>query len=360
MNEPFDHASVDNDHTEVPQQAVQERRGTDPARPEAVRGRYILPNPVGGKSKSWQRVTTFVALSADTYHLERWQERNVALGVAGFNANQLFHLAQMDVKADKAKLDAIVQRAKEEAGAFKAADRGTELHKSSEDADFAGSWQDPYSILQVTPDDRPQIQLYLDTLRMHGLEVAYLGDGTPCIERVTASQKYEVAGKLDRVYREVDGSYVVGDLKTKGTLDFGVGEIAAQLACYEDGINNTGIWDGRQYNRSLRVRTDYGLVVHLPQNGDTCTVHRVDLSTGREIARVCLDVRDSRRIKGADTISAYQAPALSQDERDAYWLEQANAAHNVDELRSVWDRVASFDQRNTRLADQFRLIAKGL
>jgi hypothetical protein len=170
-----------------------------------------------------------------------------------------------------------------------------------------------------------------------------------------------VAGTLDRVMREADGSHVVVDLKTKDTLDFGVGEIAAQLACYEDGINNTGIWDGRQYNRSIKVRTDYGLVVHLPQNGDTCTIHKVDLSMGREIARVCVEVRDSRRMKVANGISAYAAPvAVSGEEVDCYWLEALNAAHDWDALAAVAGRAKCFGQWNERLARQARLIAQGL
>lgn len=343
--------------TPAPASAPSRPGAKDPARPEAVRGRYILPNPVSGKSKSWQRVTTFVGLAADTYHLDLWKQRCVAKGVALMASEKLMKIQSMDVKGDKVTLDRVVELAKDEAGAFNAANRGTELHASSEVADYAGSWQDPYSILKVHPADRPQIQLYLDTLRMHGLEVAYLDDGTPAIERVTASQRYETAGKLDRVLREADGSYVVSDLKTKDSLELGAAEIAAQLANYEDGINNTGIWDGRTYNRSIRVRTDYGLVIHLPQNGDTCDVVKIDLSTGHEISRVCLEVRQARRVQGKNCMSAYAAPRLSQDDQDAYWLEAGNAARTYEELVAVAGRARAFGQLNNRIAAQFRIIA---
>lgn len=347
---------------EIPAKDV--RAAVDAARPAAVRGRYTLPHPVTGKKTSWGRVTNFVGLYADTYHLERWHERNVAKGMAMLSAvpgASIGRVATMHVKGNKGELDNIVKRAKEAAGGNEAAKRGTDLHKSSEDADFAGSWQDAYSILKVTPGDRGKIQLYLDTLRANGLEVAYLDDGTPAIERVTVSQRYEVAGKLDRVMREADGSYVVVDVKTKDTLDFGVGEIAVQLAAYEDGINNTGIWDGRQYNRSLKVRTDYGLVIHLPQNGDTCTVEKIDLHMGRDLGEACLKVRDARRVKTDHGIRRYAPPApLSQDERDAYWLEAANAAQTWGDLAAVAARAKSFGQFNERLSGQFRIIAEGL
>ena len=57
------------------------------------------------------------------------------------------------------------------------------------------------------------------------------------IERVTASARYEVAGKLDRIGSLRDGSNVVVDLKTGDSLDFSFPSIAAQLDCYVDGVN---------------------------------------------------------------------------------------------------------------------------
>lgn len=333
------------------------RPAKDAARPDAVRGRYNLAHPVTGVRTSFQRVTRFVGLSADTFHLDLWKQRCVAKGI-GMSPNPAA-AGRLDVKADKARLDRIVETAKDVAGANVASARGTELHKSAEDADFAGSWQDPYSILKVVPDDRPHIQRYLDTLRASGLKVASLADGSPLIERVAVSTRYDVAGKFDRILTEPDGSHVMVDLKTKDTLDFGVAEIAAQLAVYQDGVNEHGVYTGTpgcMYDTSVKVRADYGLVIHLPQNGTTCTLHWVDLHAGHEISRVCLEVRQSRKIKPDHIMRPYSPSLPSRDEMEAYWIEQMNAAADRAGLMAVRDRARSFGQWTERLAGQARVI----
>lgn len=324
----------------------------DPARPEARRGRYTLPNPDTGKSKSWQRVTNFIKLAEDTYHLELWKQRNVAKGLA-MRPDYVEAVRPLDVKADKERLNRICERAQDVAGAYKLSDAGTALHTSTEVADFAHG-----SLEAVVPAHRPQVQLYLDALRQSGLVVV---DGM--IERVTASRRYEVAGKFDRIYQLGDGSYVIGDLKTGDSLDLSFPSIAGQLACYEDGINGTGIWDGRQWDRSIRVRTDFGIVVHLPSTRpDEVAVYRVDLSRGHTLNQVCLMVREQRRVKAHHVAEPFQPDAYRPGDTDleAEWLELMNAAHTVADLIGIADRARAFGQWTERLAGQARLLSAEL
>jgi hypothetical protein len=182
------------------------------------------------------------------------------------------------------------------------------------------------------------------------------------IERVTASQRYEVAGKFDRVFQLDDGSYVIGDLKTGDSLDLSMPSISGQLACYEDGINHTGIWNGSRYDVDIKVRTDFGIVVHLPSTRDEVTVYRIDLSQGHELNRVCLEVRQARRIKAKHVSQVFQADAYraasANPEQD--WLEELNAAHTVAQLVSIADRARAFGQWTERLAGQARLLAAEL
>ena len=335
------------DEFDAPGEEAQPKR-VDPARPEAKRGRYTLPNPVNGKSKSWQRVTNFIKLVDDTYHLELWKQRNVAKGVA-MRPDLVEAIQPLDVKQDKERLNRIVERAQDIAGAYKMSSEGTALHTSTELADYAGG-----SLATVPPQHQPRVQLYLDALRVNGLTVV-----PDMIERVTASQRYEVAGKFDRVYQLADGSYVIGDLKTGDSLDLSMASIAGQLACYEDGINNTGIWDGARYDERIKVRTDFGIVVHLPSTRDEVTVYRIDLSQGHELNRVCLEVRQARRIKAKHVSQIFQADLYRAGavDTDAAWLEELNAAHTVPQLVSVADRARAFGQWNERLAGQARLLA---
>lgn len=327
----------------------------DLLRPEAKRGRYILPDPKTGKSKSWQRVTNFVKMTDDTYHLELWKQRNVAKGLAILaEAGRVDTavLAQCDVKLDRERVNNICESAQDAAEAYKMADEGTALHTSTELADYAGG-----DLNRVPTQHRAKVRLYLDALRANGLTVV-----PDMIERVTASARYECAGKFDRIYRTASGVNVIGDLKTGDSLDLSFPSIAAQLNCYEDGINEHGVFDGQRYDDTIRVSPDFGVVVHLPSTRDEVTVYWVDLSEGRVINAANLTVRAARKIKMKHVARIFQADqhGVTQDGADAHWLEQMNAAYTVEELVGVADRARGFNQWNERLASQARLIATGL
>lgn len=324
----------------------------DPARPDAKRGRYYLPNPDTGKTKSWQRVTNFVKMTDDTYHLELWKQRNVLKGVAILSQTRpqlMAQLAESHVKADKERLNQIAVRAQEAAEAYAMAEEGTALHVSTELADYAGG-----DLNRVPERHRGRVRQYLDALAVNGLTV--LPD---MIERVTASARYEVAGKFDRVFGMRDGSAVIGDLKTGDSLDLSFPSISAQLQCYEDGVNNVGIFDGQRYLTGIKVRTDFGIVVHLPSTRDEVTVYRVDLSQGRIINAANLEVRAARQIKAKHVATVFDSAALlpTGDELDQHWLEAMNAVHTYAELVAVAERARSFGQWNERLAGQARIVA---
>lgn len=327
----------------------------DPMRPEAKRGRYTLPNPDNGKSRSWQRVTNFVKMTDDTYHLELWKQRNVAKGVALLSEAgrvDIADLARSDVKLDRERLNNICETAQDVAEAYKMADEGTALHTSTELADYAGG-----DLNRVPTQHRPKVRMYLDALAANGLTVV-----PGMIERVTASLRYECAGKFDRVYRLASGINVIGDLKTGDKLDLSFPSIAAQLECYEDGINNHGVFDGQRYDDSLKVSHDFGVVVHLPSTREEVTVYWVDLAQGRIINAANLTVRAARKIKMKHVAEVFDADryGVTRDGADLHWLEQLNAAHSMAQLVNVADRARGFGQWNERLAGQARIIAQDM
>jgi len=331
------------------------RPRNDPARPDARRGRYYLPNPDTGKTASWQRVTNFVKLTDDTYHLELWKQRNVLKGVAILSQTRptlMADLAASDVKADKERLNTISTKAQEAADAYRMADEGTALHASTEAADYAGG-----DLNRAPERHRYRVRQYLDALAVNGLTV--LPD---MIERVTASAHYQVAGKFDRLFGLRDGSAVIGDLKTGDSLDLSFPSIAAQLDCYVDGINSVGIFDGQRYATGVKVRTDFGIVVHLPSTRDEVTVYAVDLAQGRVINATNLAVRDARKIKAKHVARLFDGASFlpTADELDAHWIEALNAAYSHDELVAVAQRAKSFGQWNERLAQQARLVSAEL
>lgn len=357
MSEDFDVAGDD----------VPTRPKDDPKRPEAKRGRYYLPHPITGKTRGWQRVTNFVKLTDDTYHLELWKQRNVVIGVArmfgapteyGFRTGvneTIDHVAGLHVKADKERLNNIATKAQDVADAWAMSDEGTELHKSTEAVDYAGG-----DLNRAPERHRAPVRLYLDALAVNGLTI--LPD---MIERVTVSMKYDVAGKFDRICGLRDGSNVIVDLKTGDSLDLSFPSIAAQLDAYRDGVNAVGVFDGQRYDQSLKVRDDIGIVVHLPSTRNEVTVYAVDLAKGAIINKVNLAVRETRRIKAKDVAKVFDPIwhgilPLSQEECDAHWLEQMNGVFTRDQLMDIANRARAFGHWNERLSGQARVIAAEL
>lgn len=323
-----------------------------PARPEARNGRYYLPDPDTGETASWQRVTNFLKLTEDTYHLELWKQRSVAKGVALLvMADRLSpeYLAGLDVKADKDVVAGIVKSAMEASGANKNRDEGTKLHESTELVDYAGG-----NINAAPERHRASMTLYRRSLAANGLTV-----NPELIERVTVSKRYGVAGKFDRVLLETDGNHVMTDIKTGDSI-YSFDSFAAQLDAYRNGVNEHGIYDGRGYDRSIRVRDDYGLIIHLPSTRPgEIMIYRVPLAAGKVINDHNLSVREARCIKGKGEIYVAPKPVSrrSQVDADTHWIERMNAAHTYAQLVRVAGHAKGAGEWNDRLSGVARRIA---
>jgi len=329
----------------------------DPMRPQAKRGRYTAPHPLTGKSKSWRRVSNFKDVAEDKYHLNLWVGRNIAKGVAilaqspdrpGF----IDDLARRDVKLDRTRLNNITSAAQDAAEAYKMSDEGTALHKSTELVDHAGG-----DLNRAPVHHRKKIRLYLDALAAYGIRIV-----PGMIERFTVSLKYDVAGTFDRICQLPDGSYVIVDLKTGDDLDLSMPGISAQLDCYENGVNTHGVWDGMRYDQRIKVRDDYGIVIHLPSTRDEVHVIKVKLDKGRAINAANLHVFEARKIKAKDVASPFVAEdfAFDREAADFHWIEQLNACHTIPEMLDVANRARSFGQWTERLAGEARKLSAEL
>lgn len=237
------------------------------------------------------RATTFTKAGSSTFSLNEWQQRMVVLGLT--QRRDLLAMAHgLDVKRDRKTLNQIAEDAKNAAGSKVAANLGTALHAFSERLD-AGLM----ALADVPTEYRSRMDEYLLTINGAGLRTR-----PEWIERTTAvradqvSALLPVAGTLDRIFQLPNGELVIGDLKTGSDLSYGWGEIATQLAVYAHGVNTHGLFDWRtktwqdwqsDHDETLRVRTDYGIVMHLPASGEGCTLYRVDLVKGWERAQVC-------------------------------------------------------------------------
>lgn len=260
-----------------------------PAQPEVKRdryGRYVLKHPTKNRRGALSRCTTVVKASADTYALGEWQKGNVARGLS--RRPDLLAMAASMGPGDR-RLKKLVADAEEAGGGSEAANLGTALHAFTEAVDRGGRLAD------VPDDHRDDVIAYRQEMIRQRLTVV-----PEAIERVTMTSRWDgVAGTFDRIYRLVDGTYVIGDLKT-GKVGYDPKEMFAQLAVYAEGVNEVGVYDvaAERWERfPFEVRTDLGLIVHLPAGEAECTVYLADLEVGRHHVEFCASVRRHRKLK---------------------------------------------------------------
>lgn len=325
--------------------------------PEPLRdqwGRYLLPHPVTGlysddkvkatRRNGWMRVTTFAKAAADTYALTRYDERLTLLG-ATLRPDVIALAHGKDVREDKRELNQLVTQVKDAAGAKVAANIGTAVHGFTEQVD--AGWID---LSDVPKAYQEHVERYLDELAQAGLKPV-----PGLIERTTFVSEWDVVGTFDRVlYHRPSDSYVIGDLKTGRDLSYGRMEIAIQLALYSRGVNAHGVFDWNTQTwlremhdgRNLRVRTDFGVVMHLPiqgPNAGQCTLKRINLTAGWEAARVSMDVlrsrkRDDYMDEGFELPVAPYAPELPANE-PMDWDAQFRLVQSSSEASALWLRA---------------------
>lgn len=327
-------------------------------------GRYLLPHPVTGlysdgkdkpnRRNGWMRATTFAKLAADTFSLTRYNERLTLLG-ATLRPDVVALAHGKHVKRDNKELNRLVTEVKETAGAKVAANIGTAVHSFTEQVD-AGLTK----VEDLPSEYRPHVLSYLEELKRNGLEPV-----PGLIERTTLVDEWGkvVVGTFDRVlYHRPSGTYLIGDLKTGETLDWGKMEIAVQLALYAHGINahgvfdwNDGAWDEAPAavgGNVPKVRTDFGVVMHLPiqgPNAGVCTMRRVNLAAGWDAAATSASVDTSR--KRDDYMDAdFSLPA-------APYVPETPAEIPQEEPMS-WERLFREVRSNLEAADLWRR-AKG-
>ena len=173
-----------------------------------------------------------------------------------------------------------------------AADLGTALHAMAHrletDPDFRAP--EPFSA---------DLAAYLMAVDQAGLVPTHF-------EVHVCSDAWRAAGTADRIYRATrqlalpgpdplePGQLVVGDLKTGAKLTYAVPGYAIQLAIYADGCFYDVDTDVRTPFPD-ELRTDWGLIVHLPVGQERCDLHWADLQTGRIGAQLVRDVRNWRK-----------------------------------------------------------------
>jgi hypothetical protein len=289
--------------------------------PEIPRDRYgrpLIVQPDGSKPQAYTRCTTLVGAYEDTYNLEQWKMRQAAIGLS---MRPDLQTAVHAFRDDKKELNRICQDALDAAGSSSAATRGTALHALTEQVDRG-----------LEDYDHLPEEIYND-LAAYATATADLR--SVLIEQMMVLDDWKVAGTPDRVV-EYQGKRYIADLKT-GSVDFGAGKIAAQLAVYA----HSHIYDGTATRAPHGADLDRALVIHLPAGTGTCEVKWIDIRAGWEIAKTCLDVRDKRKLSAAQLFTAFGGKTdrtLNQilASKPLDLPAQIRLCTTADEVRAMW------------------------
>lgn len=253
-------------------------------------GRPLIMPPTGGKPVPYTRVTTFVSVAEDLYNLQRWEKRQVAIGL-GLRRDLLLAVQSTD-RDDKGKLDRLCDEAKEAAGAHAAATTGTALHALTE-----------------LPDTGRPLPEGLDSDTLRSME-AYVRTTEPlrcdAVEVQLVQDWLKVAGTADRLVT-YDGRRYVADIKTGSSIELGIGKIAGQLAAYA----RSKLYDVATNERADHgASIEWGLIIHLPASDPgTCALVWVDLLQGWEWVKTCRDIRDKRSLRFGQLTRPFAAGA---------------------------------------------------
>jgi hypothetical protein len=247
--------------------------------PQVERDRYGRPRiklPDSGRLAYYTRATTIAGTLDDRYSLEKWLQRQVAIGMG--KRPDLVALAATAAVDDRTTLDNVVAAATDAAAADAKANLGTALHALTEAHDRG-------LLTDVPAMFAAELAAYIDaTEHLRWLE----------IEQMVVLDPHSVAGTPDRIglagRRRRAQIY---DIKT-GSIDFSMGSIAVQMAIYAHANN---IYVGGDRLPMPEIDLTRAVIIHLPVGKGTCELVEVDIEAGWEAFQLAMAVREWRKRK---------------------------------------------------------------
>lgn len=168
--------------------------------------------------KRCKGISTTAKVGLDTYTLDNWRKRQVAIGLA-----KSPHLVEAVAAhwQDRSKLDDLCEEAMVAAGAAEAATKGTAAHRVTENVDLGTDQILTNTGIKVARNWRK-------VLDAAGIDIV-----PDYIERVVVFPDEFLCGRYDRIgRRRSDGKLVVIDLKTGASAVRYPHAVATQMAMY--------------------------------------------------------------------------------------------------------------------------------
>lgn len=258
-------------------------------------GRPMVLLPDQSKKVPYSRCTTFVGALEDTYNLMGWKQRMTAVGLAQ-RPDLLLRVSSLGADPGrndpgqrkwKQQMDATCEDATEAAKASAAATTGTALHELTERIDRG---LDVGFVPEAYQRHLANYEAATRKLTHHH------------IEQFTVHDDLRIGGTPDRIV-QVDGvdGMIIADVKT-GSIEFGTGKIAMQLAVYAHSQLYTP--DGTRTPVD-GLRTDTGIIIALDAHTGDCTLKWIDLTQAWDAVQLAADVRAWRKKKAGDFLADF-------------------------------------------------------
>lgn len=283
--------------------------------------RPLIVPAAGGPPVAYTRASTLGKAIEDTYHLSKWLQRSVAYGLSR-RPDLIALVASIATNegADRGPLDELCEKAHEAARGNQGANVGTAIHKLSERVDAGEDLSYlPAELLEAIEAYRHQMRIF---------EVL-------ATETFVACDMVQAAGTFDRMVRLlVDlhfrhpvhgdvvipaGTILIVDLKTgkAESAKYWGPTYGVQQAVYQGGDPYTAsgriTWE-QLLGPGLVPSDEWAILLHVPSDSPKdAGLVVVDLTLGREMADLCLEIRNARRNKGLMS-DAYPVEAIETAE----------------------------------------------
>jgi HIRAN domain len=316
------------------------------AAPDAVKrdryGRPSLINPGDTKRTSFLRPSSVGGVIKDNYTISAWQQRMAIKGIT-MSPELLATVAQLDVKADRERLNQIADKARELAGGNEASDFGTAVHAYLEG--------------RLDPSWGPEVARCGEAAKA-ALVAAGLTIVAETQELFVVNDDLGCAGSTDGIVRDASGECFIFDFKTGSLSDaddkddtktpcapaYKVADWVVQLAIY---ANANACYDFVADVRTelpaayQAVSKDTAKVVFIDR--DTCAVRiiDVDIKSGLTAAKLAITVNAWQKVKTRELAKvSYAAEGVAPSLASA--LEES--------IETTWAGITPIQDLRARIA----------
>lgn len=289
-------------------------------------------------------VSSVAKIPTDTYSLEAWGKRMVAVGIATDPTLIENVAAHID---NKERLDEVVENALRAGKAHQAADRGTQMHRVLE---LILLEQEDRLLTAQQRADAEVLKRTLDRYRL-----------TPhqqMAEQFVIWPAHHVAGRFDAILETADNRLVLTDLKSGPNAVNYPETTAIQLALYARAPlmsadihtrgDKTTISEWRELPTELDRRKAYVLLV--TPDDTVGTLHQIDIEHGWGAAQLALKIVTWRKeLNNGRQIAAEVSDEPEPVRRPATWGSLIASADSVERLREIWRRATELGEMTAEL-----------